>query len=91
MFEQHELTHKPGARLQYCTRVRWHSVVFVHELRHTNQELDCSTGVRFIFDKLLLQTSVNFCSCIYNFLSGLNFRYKSRSLGARTMLMYNPY
>jgi hypothetical protein len=35
-------THKPGARLQYCTRVRWHSVVFVHELRHTNQELDCS-------------------------------------------------
>jgi hypothetical protein len=43
MFEQHELTHKPGARLQYCTRVRWDSVVFVHELRHTNQELDCST------------------------------------------------
>jgi hypothetical protein len=39
MFEQHELTHKPGARLQYCTRVRWHSVVFVHELRHTNQEI----------------------------------------------------
>jgi hypothetical protein len=39
----HELAHKPGARLQYCTRVRWHSVVFVHELRHTNQELDCST------------------------------------------------
>jgi hypothetical protein len=34
---------KAGARLQYCTRVRWGSVVFVHELRHTNQELDCST------------------------------------------------
>jgi hypothetical protein len=44
MFEQHELTHKPGARLQYCTRVRWDSVVFVHELGHTNQELDCSTA-----------------------------------------------
>jgi hypothetical protein len=29
-------THKPGARLQYCTRVRWHSVVFVHELTHTH-------------------------------------------------------
>jgi hypothetical protein len=41
-------THKPGARLQYCTRVRWHSVVFVHEPRHKpGARLQYCTRVRW--------------------------------------------